>query len=275
MTSERALFTADARLQQRLAPHMRRVLIVDPHQAAMKLLGDLLRSISAAQIMTASGDQKAMQLCQAMDPQIIFIEHSGPGLDGARLARAIRRSDFTCRKVPILMVTGEATAQAILGARDAGVHEFLRKPFTIKDLLKRLETVALKPREWVEAVQYVGPDRRRFNAGDYAGPRKRKSDARKTPDQARVLQALKIVRAAAGSLDSDWHQARRALLAQVQDLQKAAVAVGDMALMDAAVALGRQLPADGGVDRVALNGAINTLLVFMPREEAEAAARAA
>lgn len=265
------MFTADAKLQQQLAPHMQRVLIVDPQPAAVKLLGDLLRSITPAQIMAASTDQKAMQLAAMTDPQVIFIEHSGPGLDGARLARAIRRSDLNCRKAPILMVTGEATAQAILGARDAGVHEFLRKPFTIKDLLRRLEAVALKPRDWVEAVQYVGPDRRRFNSGDYAGPRKRKSDARKTPDQARVLQALKIVRAAAGSLDSDWHQARRALLAQVQDLQKAAVAVGDMNLMDAAVALGRQLPADGAVDRVALDGAINTLLVFMPREEAAAA----
>ena len=205
------------------------------------------------------------------DPQMIFIEHSGPGMDGARLARAIRRSDLNCRKAPILMVTGEATAQAILGARDAGVHEFLRKPFTIKDLLRRLEAVALKPRDWVEAVQYVGPDRRRFNSGDYVGPRKRKSDARKTPDQARLVQALKIVRAAAGSLDSDWTQARRALLAQVQDLQKAAVVVGDMRLMDAAVALGRQLPADDGVDRVALEGAINTILTFMPKEEAAAA----
>ncbi|MDO9223680.1 MAG: response regulator, partial [Caulobacter sp.] len=124
---------------------------------------------------------------------------------------------------------------------------------------------------WVEAVQYIGPDRRRFNSGDYAGPRKRKSDTRKTPDQARVLQALKIVRAAAGALDRDWMQARRALLAQSQDLQKAAVAVGDMKLMDAAAALGRQLPAEGPVDRAALDGAITRLLVFMPADEARAA----
>ena len=265
------MFTADDRLQQRLAPHLQRVLIVDPQPAAVKLLGDLLRSITSAQIHTAVNDQKAMQLAAMLDPQIIFIEHSGPGMDGARLAKAIRRSEFNCRKAPIIMVTGEATAGAILGARDAGVHEFLRKPFTIKDLLRRLEAVSLKPRDWVEAVQYIGPDRRRFNSGDYAGPRKRKSDTRKTPDQARVLQALKIVRAAAGALDSDWMQARRALLAQSQDLQKAAVAVGDMRLMDAAAALGRQLPAEGAVDRAALNSAITRLLVFMPADEARAA----
>ena len=53
----------------------------------------------------------------------------------------------------------------------------MRKPFTIKDLERRLEAVTLKPRDWVEAVQYVGPDRRRFNSAEYKGPRKRKADA--------------------------------------------------------------------------------------------------
>ena len=257
----------DTKLAQRLAPHMQRVLVVDSSSASMKLLSDLLRSIAPAQIWTVTTDAKALQMARTVEPQIIFVEHSGPGLDGLRLTRALRRSELACRQAPVIMVTGEATAAAILGARDAGVHEFLRKPFTIKDLLRRLDAVSLKPRDWIEAVQYVGPDRRRFNSGDYEGPRKRKSDARKTLDRDRVLQALRIVKAAAGSLDSDWTQARRALAVQAQDLQRAAVAVGDMALMDAAVALSRQLPAEGNPDRVALRGAINALMVFMPKDE--------
>jgi CheY-like chemotaxis protein len=265
------LFIADEKLHQRLAPHLQRVLIVDPQPASVKLLGDLLRSIVSTQIVTAPNDAKALQLAAVFDPQIIFMEHSGAHMDGARLAKAIRRSEFACRKAPIIMVTGEATAGAILGARDAGVHEFLRKPFTIKDLLRRLEAVALKPRDWVEAVQYIGPDRRRFNSGDYAGPRKRKSDARKTPDEARLVQALKIVRAAAGALDSDWPQARRALLAQAADIQKVAVSVNDMTLMSAAAALSRQLTDETATDRAALNAAINGLLAFMPKEEQDAA----
>jgi len=264
------LFNADERLLQRLAPHLQRVLIVDPQPASVKLLGDLLRSIVSTQIVTAPNDAKALQMAAMFDPQIIFMEHSGAHMDGAKLARAIRRSDFACRKAPIIMVTGEATAGAILGARDAGVHEFLRKPFTIKDLLRRLEAVALRPRDWVEAVQYVGPDRRRFNSGDYAGPRKRKSDARKTPDQARLIQALKIVRAAAGALDSDWPQARRALLAQAADIQKVAVAVNDMTMTAAAATLSRQLTDETATDRAALDGAIASLLMFMPKDDTDA-----
>ncbi len=269
------MFNDEQKLFQRLAPHLQRVLVVDAQPASVKLLQELLRTISTGQMWHAPTDAKAMQAVQMIDPQLIFVEHSGPGLDGARLARAIRRSDFPCRKVPIIMVTGEATAQTILGARDAGVHEFLRKPFTMKDLLRRLEAVALKPRDWVEAVQYVGPDRRRFNSAEYQGPRKRKTDARMTPDQARLLQALKIVRAAAGSLDDDWMQARRALATQALELQKAGVAVGDMKLVEAAAAMARLLPTEGSPDKAGLRTAIGALLVFMPKEEEATAARAA
>jgi hypothetical protein len=78
--------------------------------------------------------------------------------------------------------------------------------------------VTLKPRDWIEAVAYVGPDRRRFNSADYKGPRKRKADAAGTP-AARLSQALRIVKSAATALDTDPAQARRALAAQAVELQ--------------------------------------------------------
>lgn len=262
------MFNDEQKLFQKLAPQLQRVLVVEPQPAAVKLLQELLRTISPGQVITATTDAKAMIAVQSMDPQMIFVEYAGPGMDGLRLAKAIRRSELNCRKVPIIMVTAEATAQAILGARDAGVHEFLRKPYTMKDLLRRLEAVVLKQRDWVEAVQYIGPDRRRFNSGEYAGPRKRKTDEPGTPDKARVLQALKIVRAAAGSLDSDWMQARRALAAQAHDLRQAGAAVGDTRLVEAAVNMARQLPPEGEPDKTALRRAILALLEFMPKDEA-------
>lgn len=263
------MFNADPKILSRMAPHLQRVLVVDSQPAAVKLLQELLRSLVTCQVWSASTDSKAIAAARAIDPQIIFIEHSGPEIDGAKLARALRRSDLSCRKVPIVMVTAEATAQAILGARDAGVHEFLRKPYTIKDLLRRLEAVALKPRDWVEAVHYVGPDRRRFNSGDYSGPRKRRSDSRKTPDQDRILQALKITRAAMAAVDTDWMQARRALLAQAADLQKAAVSVGDLKLMDAAVTLNKAIGET--LDRARLEPAVAAITAFLPKDEAKAA----
>ena len=66
---------------------------------------------------------------------------------------------------------------SIKAARDSGAHEFLCKPFTAGHLFKRVENVALKPRLWIEAKMYVGPDRRRFNSGDFEGAKKRRADS--------------------------------------------------------------------------------------------------
>src|SRR5205814_7862660 len=70
-------------------------------------------------------------------------------------------------------------------------------------ILRRLEAVALRQRDWVEAVNYVGPDRRRFNSGDYQGSLKRRSDTPATPDSERMAQALKILRSAINAIGTD------------------------------------------------------------------------
>ncbi len=231
------VFTADPRLVQQLTPHLRRVLVVEAGSAAQRLLGELLRSLGANDISTVATTSAALELIQKMDPQIIFTELTGDGLDGLRLAKEIRRSELACRRAPIIMMTAEATPNSIYGARDAGVHEFLRKPYTIRDLLRRLEAVTGQKRDWIEGIAYIGPDRRRFNSGDYQGPRKRKGDGAEGSPAARQLQAMKIVQAAYAALGSDPRQAHRALCAQAETIQTTALETGDPKLAAAAAAL--------------------------------------
>jgi CheY-like chemotaxis protein len=165
-----------------------------------------------------------------LDPGVIFVERSGPRLDGESFTRRLRRSTYACRRNPVIMVTSDATASSIKGARDAGVHEFLRKPFTVGDLAKRIEVCVLKQRDWIEAVQYVGPDRRRFNSGEYTGPRKRNADNATTRSavQADAMdRCLRILRSAINHFDTDPAQALRALGEQTQQLKKLAAAKGE------------------------------------------------
>lgn len=236
------MFNDDRKLIERMAPALKRVLIIDPSAAGSRMLADLMRSLTHCQVWVAPTAGKAMELLKGVDPQIIFIEHAARGgVDGIEFTRRLRRSEAASRQAPVIMILAQPTAAAVLGARDAGVHEFLRKPFTTKDLLKRLEAVSLHPRDWVEAVTYVGPDRRRFNSGDYSGPLKRRSDARATPEKARITQAIKILKSAAGALESDPAQAYRAMQAQGADLQKVAVSTGDLKLASAAAEFQRYL----------------------------------
>ncbi|HEY3797279.1 MAG TPA: response regulator [Caulobacteraceae bacterium] len=255
---------------------MQRVLIVDPQPAATKLLSELLRDVCQCQIWASPDAQQAMALAGRIEPLLVFVEHC-VGLNGTALARELRRSDLACRKAPIIMISSEATAASIIGARDAGVHEFLRKPFTIKDLTRRLEAVALKPRDWVEAINYVGPDRRRFNSGDYAGQLKRRVDHAVTADQARLYQALRILKTAVSAIDSDPRQALRSLLAQADDICAVARAAGETNLRVGATALGQKLR---GLDSITLRRAeieelAAPLIAAIPVEPASARRSAA
>ena len=181
------MFNADPKVLARIAPQLGRVLVFDPQPPSAKLLAELLKDMGARQVTCASRTVKGLELIGHVDPQLIAMEYAGPDFDGPDLMRRLRRSSLAARKAPVIMVANEATVESIKAARDSGVHEFLRKPYTAKDLFRRVENVVLNPRLWIEAQMYVGPDRRRFNSGEFAGARKRRADA--APSAADMLKA--------------------------------------------------------------------------------------
>jgi CheY-like chemotaxis protein len=258
------VFAVDRRLLTRLEPVVRRVLIVDPNAHAARLITDIMKGLGTREIMVEADQHAALKAAARLDPGLIFTESTGQDLDGEAFARALRRSDLVCRRAPIIMVTAEATASSIKGARDAGVHEFLRKPFTSADLTKRVENVALKPRNWVEGVMYVGPDRRRFNSGEYSGPSKRKSD--KPSDAAMALaeakdQAMRILAAALDQFDADPAQAARAVKEQAVQLKAIGIKAADNRLVVAVGALEVTL-AGGPPSKATLSAPIGGLLAM-------------
>ncbi|MBN9318606.1 MAG: response regulator [Caulobacterales bacterium] len=251
---------------------MQRVLIVDSQTASARLLSDTLRATGPMDVVIAADVQRALAATRTMEPQVIFVEHPSTGVDGYAFTRQLRRSDSDARKAPVIMITAEATAAAILSARDAGLHEFLRKPFTIKDVERRIEAVILRPRDWIEGVNYVGPDRRRFNSADYGGPRKRRGDARQNDAQNQLQQALQIVRAAAVGYEGDPKQARRAIDAQLLALKPL---VGIYPAMAAPLVSlecwDLEFPDDNDLARDELKRRADAMMPFMPPEQVRAA----
>jgi CheY-like chemotaxis protein len=231
------VFATDPKHAARIAPVVRRALIVDPNIASAKLIADLLKGLGAREVVLEPDEKLALEACRDLEPGIVFVEHAGPRMSGESFTRRLRRSHLDCRQVPIIMVTAEATASAIKGARDCGVHEFVRKPFTAGDVLKRIEVVATRSRDWIEAVGYVGPDRRRFNSGEYAGPRKRKADAAKGTPAAAKDQAMRILSSALNQFDADPAQALRAMREQASALKQLAVKAADARLAVTVAAL--------------------------------------
>lgn len=255
------MFALDSKSLQRIAPTISRIVIADPNTAAAKLLGDLIKGIGGREVVIEGDEDRAFQAVQDVEPGLVFTERSGQTLDGESFARRIRKSSLTCRRVPIIMVTAEATATSIKGARDVGIHEFLRKPFTSTDLFRRIENVALKPRDWIEGIAYIGPDRRRFNSGEYAGPKKRKQDQSPAGPAAIKDQALRILAAVLAQFDNDPPQAIRAATIQAQTLKALAVKTSNAEMAIAATTLTNCLGL-GQVTRHTLVEPINALLAM-------------
>ena len=235
------LLKTDHETLDRLRPHLERVLVVEPHAPSARLTIDLLKSMGAGNVQAVARSSQGFSIAETFHPQLIVTALVGEHVDGVLFTRRLRRSNFVCRQAPVIVVGADPTAEKIKAARDAGAHEFLKRPFSAGDLLKRVENVSLKPRRWVEAVIYVGPDRRRFNSGEYKGTRKRRSDGADTPPTPaeRVQEALKVLHSALLNAHADPKQAERSIRTQLEELSAVALRAGDPRMVHAVADLDR------------------------------------
>lgn len=262
----------DRTLGARLSP----VLLLDASIPSTRITQEILKDLGVARIVTDTSDERGLALCKQVEPRVIITELHGPALDGLKFVRALRRSSLRSRKTPVIIITAQATAASLTAARNAGAHEFMCKPFTIRDLKRRLEAVSQHNRDWIEAVSYVGPDRRRFNAGAYNGPRKRVADAASGSVGARIEQALRILASAVTAIDSDPAQALRSMQAQAIDLAGIAASTNDAKLTAGVSALQRGLSeavTSGQLTRAAVEASVSNLLARLPEDKPREAPR--
>lgn len=213
------MFGASQKLQAKIGALLKRVLIINPAGPNLKLLQDMVRMAGAQSIDTCPNDRKTLDTLRDFDPTCVFIEVNASDSTPIDTIKKLRRSLYNCRKAPIIVVSSEVTSVMLVGCRDAGAHELLKRPYTQGDFHKRLEAIVTRPRDWIEAVGYIGPDRRRFNSAEFKGPRKRKSD-QLSGEAATLDQCLRILKSAVQALHLDPHQAVRSMREQAMRLYK-------------------------------------------------------
>lgn len=140
----------------------RGVLVADSSAHMASLVAVMLRSLGRKDIREAYDASKAMTELKRRAFDVVIIDDTLDGLDGVAFTRKLRAmTDCQNRLVPIIMMSAAPDARRIAEARDAGVTEFLRKPFAANHLQSRLANIEANPRGFIEAAEYRGPDRRR------------------------------------------------------------------------------------------------------------------
>jgi CheY-like chemotaxis protein len=153
-------------------------LIVDSEQFTRGLVARMLRGFGmdpATQVADGAG---AKQHLKHNVSDLILIDATLPDMSSADLIRWIRRQDKSpVRFVPIIVLTGYTQLRLITDARDAGAHNVVKKPVSPQALFDRITWVARVSRPFVEAGDYIGPDRRFRQIEPPDGQYKRDTDA--------------------------------------------------------------------------------------------------
>ncbi len=150
------------------------VLVIENSKPMFDLTKSVLQTFGVTQIYSAFGfDDGFMRMCR-LNPDLVIIDWLEEPNNGMELTKKIRRSAETPNPfVPIILMTGYSQKRRVIAARDAGITEFLVKPFTANALYQRIEQLIEAPRSFVKNENYFGPDRRRKKDGDYQGPERR------------------------------------------------------------------------------------------------------
>ena len=155
------------------------ILVVEDLQPMRTLIVSVLDAFGIGTIYEASNGERGFDLFQKHNPDIVITDWLMEPVDGLELIHMIRKNHASVnRLVPIIMMTGYSAMQRVTVARDLGTTEFLTKPFTGRDLAKRINLIINRPRDFVETDQFFGPNRRRKTGDGYEGPRRRGDEAR-------------------------------------------------------------------------------------------------
>ena len=138
------------------------VLIADPDVEVSALVRDVLKYAGFERITIVRDGKDAIDMLQRKEYDLLITDWKMEQLSGIELIRYLRMHDDSPNPfLPIIMLTGRADRRDVEAARDAGVTEFLVKPFTAKSLFERLVMVIENPRSYIVSRAYAGPDRRR------------------------------------------------------------------------------------------------------------------
>jgi len=164
------------------------VLIVEDNQPMLDITRSLLEVFGVGHILTAQNGEVGFQIFNRHQPDLIIADWMMEPVDGISFTRMVRNSPKSTNSyVPIILMTGFSEKRRVFQARDAGVTEFLVKPFNAEDLYKRMLQVIERPRQYVRAPDFFGPDRRRRIIKDYQGPMRRQTDSPKNLSQREIL----------------------------------------------------------------------------------------
>jgi two-component system chemotaxis response regulator CheY len=117
-----------------------RVFIVDDYTTMLRILRNLLRQLDINNVDEATNGDMAYHMLQKSPPDLIISDWNMVPVTGLDLLRKVR-SDAKLRHIPFIMVTAESKTENVIAAKQAGVSNYIVKPFNAETLRAKIASV--------------------------------------------------------------------------------------------------------------------------------------
>jgi two-component system chemotaxis response regulator CheY len=120
-----------------------KVIVVDDFATMRKIIRNVLGQLGIKNVSEADDGTTALPKLQAESFDLALVDWNMPKMTGLDLLKAIRADEKT-KNMPVLMVTAEALKDNIIAAAQAGVNDYIVKPFTAAVLEEKLKKICGK-----------------------------------------------------------------------------------------------------------------------------------
>ncbi len=116
------------------------ILVVDDYKTMLRILRNLLRQLNFSNIEEASDGTAALKKLRDCSIDLIISDWNMEPMTGIELLREVR-GDGKLKHIPFIMVTAESKSENVIAAKEAGVSNYIVKPFSAETLRSKMASV--------------------------------------------------------------------------------------------------------------------------------------
>ncbi|WP_435641127.1 response regulator [Micavibrio aeruginosavorus] len=122
-----------------------KVLIVDDHKTMLRIVRNLLSQINISNVDEATDGQAALQKLAHNKYDLVLSDWNMMPMTGLQLLQLVRTdSTYEHKNVPFIMITAESRPENVMEAKQAGVDNYIIKPFNADTLETKIKSVMIK-----------------------------------------------------------------------------------------------------------------------------------
>ncbi|WP_374377193.1 response regulator [Dongia sp.] len=116
------------------------VLIVDDYKTMLRIIRNLLKQLGFNNVDEATDGSMALQKLRDKDYGMVISDWNMEPMTGIQLLREVR-ADARLKNMPFIMITAESKTENVIAAKEAGVNNYIVKPFNAATLKTKLVSV--------------------------------------------------------------------------------------------------------------------------------------